>query len=462
MIDTDYLEEYNKAVAFFPFQGGYNMKKIACVVLLAGCLFGAYATDARVLSMGGNDNFFMDDVSIFRNPANINYYPNMLLGSLGIYEPGKNDTGQYSALQRSNEQPQRPYGGTILSYSLNQSSESGNQYPLLSVGVVLNRWDDYLDYFDPGSAAFTTAYGNQAIRNVVAPVGKIDVMLGYAMSNGAMIGVGTYLAFQKMSVPNFNYESDLYKGDIGINWPIAKSMNLEASFGLTSTTEYGRVVQGLDTVTNALGVPQRVDTTWQQKTEYIANNNLSFKADLRLFSALTALNGDFVPHLSAEFINLNGYAAQNYSLGIGVNINIDKGFFWTGLEGLVEQQDFSHFSSTFNSNAPQDSITTTGIGGRLSAGIERNVVWDWLVLRIGVSKKLLYVSDGDGSNGRWEQNPEAAGSDEDFASVGVGVNIENRFRIDGVLAKNIFYTWTNLFSGPQYSLMNRITLTYSF
>jgi hypothetical protein len=279
-----------------------------------------------------------------------------------------------------------------------------------------------------------------------------------------MIGVGTYLAFQKTSVPNsnFNYESDLYKGDIGINWPIAKSMNLEASFGITSTTEYARVVQALDTVTNALGVPQRVDTTWQAGTEYIANNNLSFKADLRLFSALTALNGDFVPHLSAEFINLNGYAAQNYSLGIGVNINIDKGFFWTGLEGLVEQQAFSKFSSTFNTNAPQDSITTTGIGGRLSAGIERNVVWDWLVLRIGVSKKLLYVSDGDGSNGRWEQNPEASGSDQDFASVGVGVNIENRFRIDGVLTKNIFYTWTNLFSGPQYSLMNRITLTYSF
>jgi hypothetical protein len=438
------------------------MKKIAFVVLCAGWFFSSNATDARVLTMGGNDNFFMDDISIFRNPANINYYPNMLLGSLGIYVPSSSDTGKYSALQRNNTDPIRPYGGTILSYSLNQSSESGNQYPLLSVGLVLNRWDPYLDYFDPGSDNFTSAFGSAATRYVLSPVGKLDIMLGYAMSNGAMIGAGTYLAFQKQSImtpdgQSFSLESSIYKGDIGINWPIAKSMNLEASLGISSMKENAMVV---DTLT--LKANQTYDTTYKADPEIIANNNLSFKADLRLFSALTALNGDFVPHLSAEFINLNGYAAQDYSLGIGVNINIDKGFFWTGLEGLVEQKDFSKFNSTFSANAPQDSITTTGIGARLSAGLERNVVWDWLVLRIGVSKKLLYVSNGDGGNGHWEQNPESGSSNDDFASVGVGVNIENRFRIDGVVAKNVFYTFTNLISGPQQDLMNRITLTYSF
>ncbi len=434
------------------------MRKIVCAVLLAGCFVGSYATDARVLTMGGNDNFFMDDVSIFRNPANINYYPNMLMGSLGIYVPGKNDTGSAAALQRSSTVPQRPYGGTILSYSLNQSSESGNQYPLLSLGLVVNRWDPYLDYFDPGSADFTTAFGSSHICNVVAPVGKVDLMVGYAMSNGAMIGVGTYLAFQKQTIGSFNLESDLYKGNIGINWPIAKSMNLEASFGIVSATENAEVVDTLK-----LNANNAYDTVWMANPQIIAKNNLSFKGDLRLFSALTALNGDFVPHLSAEFINLNGFSAQNYSLGIGVNVNIDKGFFWTGLEGLVEQKYFSKFNSLFSSNAAVgDSISTTGIGGRLSAGLERNVVWDWLVLRIGVSKRLLYVQNGDGSNSHWEQNPEASGSDDDFASVGVGVNIENRFRIDGVVAKNIFYTFTNLISGPQPYLMNRITLTYSF
>jgi hypothetical protein len=392
--------------------------------------------------MGGNDNFFMDDVSIFRNPANINYYPNMIIGSLGVYLADDSDTGQLAALRLQNKQPQKPIGGTILSYSLNQSSESGNQYPLLSVGAIFNRYDPLLNYLDPTTSDFLKAFGPNK-RDLVAPVGKIDLMLGYALQNGAMIGVGTYLAFQKEYRNSYNYESDIFKGDVGINWPIAKSMNLEVSFGIASLTAQGKVFQVISS--------SRTDTV----PEIIANNALSFKGDIRLFSALTALNGDFVPHLSVERIGLNGFNQMNYALGLGVNINIDKGFFWTGIEGLVEEKNYSKVNSTVKDSLP------TGIGGRLGAGLERNVVWDWLVLRIGVSKKLLYVSDG-GENGHWEQNPESDGSNDDFAGVGVGVNIENRFRIDGVLAENIFYTWTNLISSPQHHLMNRITLTYSF
>jgi hypothetical protein len=372
----------------------------------------------------------------------------MLIGSLGIYNPtaaDTADTAKFGAMRLQDKEPQKPYGGTILSYSLNQSSESGNQYPLLSFGVVINRWDPLLNYLDPSSNDFLKAFGPNK-RDLVAPVGKIDVMVGYALQNGAMIGVGTYLAFQKENRDHYNYESDIYKGDVGINWPIAKSMNLEVSFGIASLMGKGKVFRQLTTT-----APIVIDTV----DETIANNNLSFKGDIRLFSALTALNGDFVPHLSVERIGLNGFDATNYALGLGVNINIDKGFFWTGIEGLVEEKDYSKVNSFVKDSLP------TGIGGRLSAGIERNVVWDWLVLRIGVSKKLLYVSDG-GENGHWEQNPEADGSDDDFAAVGVGVNIENRFRIDGVLAENIFYTWTALLSAPQHHLMNRISLTYSF
>jgi hypothetical protein len=366
----------------------------------------------------------------------------MLIGSLGVYLADSSDTGQLAALRLQNKQPQKPYGGTILSYSLNQSSESGNQYPLLSIGAVFNRYDPLLNYVDPTSSDFLKAFGPNK-RDLVAPVGKIDLMLGYAMQNGAMIGVGTYLAFQRENKNNLNYETNIYKGDVGINWPIAKSMNLEVSFGLASLTAKGKVFRQIS--------PVAIDTV----NDTIADNNLSFKGDIRLFSALTALNGDFVPHLSVERIGLNGFDVMNYTLGLGVNINIDKGFFWAGIDGLVEQRNYSKVNSFKKDSLP------TGIGGRLSAGIERNVVWDWLVLRIGVSKKLLYVSDG-GENGHWEQNPESDGSDEDFAAVGIGVNIENRFRIDGVLAENIFYTFTNLISAPQHHLMNRITLTYSF
>jgi hypothetical protein len=421
------------------------MKKIACLVILAGWFAGSYATDARVFTMGGNDNFFMDDYSIFRNPGNINYYPNMLLGSPGTFNAGASDTvaGNYAGLVRKNENPMNPYFGLILSYSLNQASESGTQYPLLSGGLVLNRYDDMLDYINPLSQtakdAFANVLGVAGTRMdsmvFLAPVGKIDAMAGYALQNGVMIGIGTYLAFQKQEVNGANLQSSVYRGNIGVNWPVAKSMNLEISAGLTSVTGIG-----MDTV----GSIDKMDT--------LADGDLSAKFDIRLFSALTSLNGDFVPHFGINYTNLHNYSDVVGSLGLGVNVNIDKGFFWAGLEGLYE-------AKTFHLNGV-DSLPS-GLGGRISAGLERNVLFDWWVWRIGVSKQLMYVSNGN-SNGHWEQNPESDGSDHDSFALGWGLNIENRLKIDVVMAEDMFYTFTNLISGSAHHLTNRITATYSF
>jgi hypothetical protein len=384
--------------------------------------------------MGRHDDFFMDDISIFRNPANINYYPNMLMGSMGIYTEEKGDTGQYSALQRKNRDPQKPFAGTILSYSLNQSSEGGNQYPLLSIGALFNRYDYMLDYISPQSDLFTKALG--ANNNFLTdPLGKIDVIVGYAFPNGGMIGVGGYFAFQNEKINDLSFASNLFKGNVGINWPIAKSMNIEASLDVSSLTGKGAT-----------------DSTAEAALT-IANGDVSVKGDVRLFSALSSINGDFVPHLGIERISLydGKYTNMDVAGGLGVNINIDKGFFWAALEGLYESKEYKFHGDTL----------TSGIGGRISAGLERNVIWDWWVWRIGINKKILYVTNGD-DNGRWEQNPEADASDNDFFAFGWGLNIENRFKVDVVLAEDVFYTWTNLISGTMHHLTNRITATYSF
>lgn len=415
------------------------MKRVISWVLVAGFAVSCFATDARVLTMGRLDNFFMDDFSIFRNPANINYYPNMILGSLGVYNQDSTQKNN-AALSESNNDPQRPYGGVILSYSLNQSSEAGNQYPLISLAVVLNRYDYMLDYLNPQSTAFQNALGsNYSLAN---PVGKIDVMLGYAMPNGAMVGIGGYAAFQTEadSLYGGTLNSNLYKGDIGVNWPLAKSMNLEVSLDISSITSNG---------------DQFTSTPAETTNVSIAHNDISYKGDIRLFSALSSFNGDFVPHIGIERISLmqGQFDQLDVSGGLGVNINIDKGFFWTALEGLYEATDY---------NYKNPNTSTSGIGGRISAGLERNVIWDWWVWRIGIMKRLLYVTDGAGNNGHWEQNPEADASDNDFAAIGWGLNIENRLKVDIVLAENMWYTLTNLVSGSSFHLLNRATITYSF
>ena len=408
------------------------MKRILGWILATGFIASCFATDARVLTMGRHDDFFMDDISIFRNPANLNYYPNMLMGSMGVFKQDASDTSQV----KKNRDPVQPYAGTILSYSLNQSSEGGNQYPLFSIGAIFNRYDYMLDYISPHSDVFEKEFGSN--NNFLEdPVGKIDLILGYAFPTGGMIGAGGYFAFQNEKKDGMTYASNLYKGNVGINWPIAKSMNIEASVDISSLNGKGTQNTGTDSVSELT----------------VSNGDVSVKGDVRLFSALTSLNGDFVPHFGIEQINLyhGKYSATNVSGGLGVNINIDKGFFWAAVEGLYESKETKLAGDT----------VTSGIGGRVSAGLERNVIWDWWVWRIGVNKKVMYVSNGD-NNGRWEQNPEADASDYDFFAFGWGLNIENRFKVDAVIAEDVFYTWTNLISGNMHHLTNRITATYSF
>lgn len=423
------------------------MKRFMLGVFLAGCFFNSYATDARVIAMGRHDNFFMDETSIFRNPANINLYPNMVYGSYGVYRANKEDSSNMAALARNNRDAIDPFFGALVSYSLNQNSENRNQYPMFSFGAVFNRHDELLEYITPG----TDKYMGLSTARLLAPTGKVDLMGGYVLENGGMLGIGTYLAFQSVTKnDSVQYETSIYKGTAGINWPVAKSTNLEISAA-------GGILRSMgDRDTQPIADPNK------PKKAIFANNDIFLKGDLRLFSALTILNGDFVPHFGGQWINLKDgkgvdgggeIKITEVNAGIGININIDKGFFWTGIEGLY--RDMYRIDST-----------KTGIGGKVSFGIERSIFWDWFVIRVGGQKVLIYnnveMPGETHPRGSWYENPVSDGSDNDLVGLGFGLNVENRLRIDFVAAEDIAYTFTNLVSGPQHHLFTRVSATYSF
>jgi len=408
------------------------MKKVVVGILLAGCVMSSFATDARVITMGRHDNFFMDEVSIFKNPANINIYPNMVYGSYGEYRETAADTGD----TRKNRDPVNPFFGSIVSYSLKQNSENRNQYPMVSLGAILNRRDEMLNYITPG----TSQYPGSPLDNLHEPTGKIDLLAGYVLENGAMLGIGGYLAFQsEAGETDVQYETSLYKLNVGINVPVAKSTNLEISAGGGMLRAKGDSIG----IVNDKIVP--------------ANNDLFARGDIRLFSALSMINGDFVPHLGVLRVSLfdKEVTYTDVDAGIGLNVNIDKGFFWAGLEGLYKDL----------SNGDRGD-SKTDIGGRISFGIERSIWWDWFVIRVGGQKELYYDEvdpiDGREVTTRWVENNPADGSDKDLVSLGFGLNVENRLRIDFVAAEDIAYTFTNLISGPQHHLFTRVSATYSF
>lgn len=419
------------------------MKRILIALALTGFFVALHASDSRIIALGRHDAFFMDDYSIFRNPANVNVYPNMVFGSGGYYSEEDNpvkstSSSDLSALRATNRDPVRPYAGGIVSYSLNQSAEGGNQYPMISIGAAFNRYDKMLQYLIPGTPEFSNAFSVDSSFAMPRPVGKIDLMGGYALANGGMIGFGSYLAFQNDS--SSIKTASLYKGTLGLNMPIAKATDLEVSVGIGAV--------------NAIGTKKDVLGNVMPDTLASASGNSDFmlEADGRIFQALTVLNGDIVPHLKVNMVNLKQFALFEIACGVGMNINVDKGFGWAGLEFLYEQKDLSPASNS--------KTATDGYGGRVSFGFERNIIWDWFLLRAGICKKLLYVKNG--SDGYWLENAEADKSDNDFLGIGVGANIENRLKIDAVIAEDVLFTFTNLISKPQDHILTRFSASYSF
>lgn len=385
------------------------MNKALSLILAAGFVIGSYATDARTVVMGRSDAFYRDEVSVFRNPADISLYPNLVYGSYGVYLPQPNQSDDaMAALRRTNTDPKDPFFGAFVSQALSDQEKG----PMVSFGAVFNRRDPLLSLLMEKSAA------------LLEPVGKVDLIFGYNMGNGIALGLGGYGATQRVVVnDDVTAQTSIYKGTAGLNWDLGQGLSFEASAN-------GGMLRAQDSV------------------EVVSDGDYFFRGDLRFFSAVPSLNGAFVPQASLQFVNIGKESQMDVAGGIGLNINIDRGFFFTGLEGLYTQIDSTDKSEQ-------------SIGARVSFGIERNIIWDWFLIRVGGQKEIRYVTDGP-NEGRWAENAPSDASDGDLVGLGFGINIDNKFRADFVAAEDIAYTFTNLISGPQHHLFSRVSATYNF
>jgi len=451
------------------------MKRALAVILAAGFAVGVYATDARVAVMGrqpGMPYFYRDEVSVFINPADMSLYPNLIYGSFGWME---HDNVSLEQGQLKNLQPKDPLFGGMISYGFSDE-ESG---PMLSIGAFLNRRDYMVDKLiragGKGSREFTSSVGaggatntylDPDANNLVDPIGKFDVMLGYDMGNGFAMGLGFYTAYQcEKDNDEIRNETAIYKGSIGINYNIEQGLDLEASVnGGVTNARYLRDGVGVGDYKDDNKVIDNTTTLPNLKylKRVVSNGDYFLRGDLRFFSAVPAINGSFVPQVSLTYMTLDLASMTDVAGGVGINMNIDRGFFWTGLQGI------------YNQESGGASLGRTRIGARLSFGIERNIVWDWFLIRVGGQKEFQYMTykTTDGINkSEWVENgpnkkepkldvPD--GSDGDLVGLGFGINIDNRLRIDFVASEDLPYTLTNLISGSSYHLFNRVSATYRF
>lgn len=412
-----------------------NRIALASGIVLLGA-GAALATNARVESMGKHATYFMDDVSVWSNPANANLYPNYLLGELGTLRSLKVDTTNYKGFARYNRDPQNPWFGAIFAKSFSPDVAGGNRYPQAVIGGAFNRGSEWDAYF-PGSIALK---GISAPFETETPV-KFDGLLGAAFGNGLLVGVGTRLAYGDSSNGSNSVTSVMSVNTVGVNAPLGQGIDLEA----TATVAFldAKIKDG--------------------NTSYGGEFEPSFGASARTFISAPQIFGVIVPAVSFRSVTAPGLERTEFRIGSGANVSLDRGFFWMGVDYFNHSSDQNVSAVADVSN--YDTITSvTENGLRVSFGIERNIWTDWFVIRVGGQK---IIANRDYSKNKTEYsnvatNPDGGDPDNDLVSFGFGLNIEDKLKVDAVMAKDILYTGGALLGGPTDHVLSRISASYSF
>ncbi len=417
------------------------MRKYLAGIAIATTAAAVMATDARIETMGGQQHFFKDDQSIYFNPATIAGYDKMLIGSFGIYNEDLSDSTKDANNQQYNTDAAKPHFGGTVSFGATEEKKSK-----FSIGAVFNRYDPILRYVTSDDIHYIgdPKNANEAVF-IDTVAGKIDVITGYTFNSGFTVGIGAYAAFQSQKEDNVDVaQTSAIKGTFGVSGPVADGIELEASVGVTALTLKGYEENNPNVKVSS------------------ADNDIALSIDVRAFTDMSKINGSFVPHIQANIINHHGdERLLEFNGGIGFNSFIDRGFFYGSFEGIYEDDSraiFSNYTSVTDGEKFASTGTRNRIGGRVAIGIERNVLTDWLVWRVGAQKLVAYEKLAEGEVASyWVEN-----SEDDHVSFGMGVNIENRLKVDAVVAEDLIYTFSNLFSGNSHHFSTKISATFSF
>lgn len=431
-----------------------NLKTVAAVGTAFGILGvgSAFATFARIESMGKKTTYIMDDVSIFDNPANINLYSNYLIGEFGPYTQDV-ETGK-------NLDPQHPNFGGIFSIAIGGDN---NPDPRISIGGLFGRINTELMQYLPNAVIGE----NGSVTSVPETVTNFDGFLGGTLSDGNSWGLHVYIAQQdggdKGEDGNYQVKKDAFasvvQADGGLNFQISNYFDLEFSLAL-ARIQYG-----------------------PEHHSFFDDGNFSWLIKSRAFFTLDAINGELVPALNLKFIDAPGLDEKHAQVGVGVNVALDRGFFWMGLDFIWNKRKAHDW--LFNANTKTWTYDSrnednkhwddrTDVGGMISFGIERNIWWDWFVIRVGGQKAILYTDCDVNSHNKYgagqygickddgtffSTNPLADGTADDHVGFGFGINIEERLKIDVTVAEDVLFR--NPFQG-EGRIFSRLDATYSF
>jgi len=421
-----------------------------------------YATQSRVESMGKRSAFFLDDITIFENPANATFYSNALMGELGFYKQntlGPKDLGY-------NVDPLTPWFGALFKFGLADNFRD----PQVTIGGFFGREHYNFTRFVPRKVVVSgdTVAVPQTITN-------FDAFLAGTMVDGSAVGAHVYVGVQDGKQDHISGNPEL--GELAGNAHVSiLSMDYGANFLVTNTTS----------IELTLGVA-RIQYGPSRKT-FLDPGLFSFYSQGRLFVDVNALSGQIISGYKIADMEVPGWEENYYNLNVGLNVVIPRGFFWIGIDGVRIKETVSSFSKESDgkdtylvykepgSMDPTLEDRSDRIGGILSFGIERNVWGKWFTLRVGGQKGFMYnkctnmsgknennpINCGIPAGSRasfWSTNPYADGTLDDHVGFGVGLNIEDKLKIDASLSEDLVFR--NPFQGSG-RFMSRVSAVYTF
>ena len=325
---------------------------LSTVTLLLVILIGssAFATLARIRSLGNADYFFKDVYHIYANPAYLGMYTNTVYGELGFYNRFELGTEQFT--------PEDQFLG--INYKL---------YKGLSLGLTLNRFvsTDFNSFFFP------------------SPINPFDLMASYDFEN-LRLGVGLYHAGNKYELKNgVDYSEESSSGNTALTAGFV--------FNLMEKHE----IEGMLRLNLDRGKLTYTDAGATSTLETDGGNGIQFGA--RGFFQLT---DDFqmVPLIAfgSESISLKGTGAEAgnsttgdfkenfFIVGLGGNLKLDKGMVVGGLN-VTRMRVTDESDTTFIT----DEETEWFMPG-FNLGVEYELT-KWLTARMGMEKEFGRYED---------------------------------------------------------------------
>ncbi len=397
---------------------------LSTVTLLLVILIGssAFATLARIRSLGNADYFFKDIYHIYANPAYLGMYTNTVYGELGFYNRFDGGTEQFT--------PEDQFLG--INYKL---------YKGLSLGLTLNRMvsTDFNYYRFP------------------SPINPFDLMASYDFEM-LHLGVGLYHAGNKEEFKNgVDYSSESSSGNTALTAGFV--------FNLMEKNE----IEGMLRLNLDRGKLSYTSGTTTSTLETDGGNGIQIGA--RGFFQLTD-NFQMVPLVAfgTESISLKGtgdeagnsstgdFKENFFIVGLGGNLKLDKGMVAGGLN-LTRMRWTDESDTTFIT----DEYTEWFVPG-FNLGVEYELT-KWLTARMGMEKEFGRYED------KWhpanqavffeEKGRFSSPNSQDFIGLGVGFKF-SKFQVDATVGEDNFFEGTYLLSGIQRNLFGTVSAVFTF